>query len=415
MTVSDDGTGRTPAAPDSDPSGATDGGAGRQDEVVTTETAAAPDAGPAPEATRPEVAATQAPPADPVAAAAAVAPRRGGGFAVFVALIALLVALAALAATLRPDLLRHIPGIATARAPSASLAPLEKRLAALEALPAEFKALGEQVTALAARPVAEPVAPDTETPARLAALEERLSAFETDATRLAEEVGQAVATAENERDALAERLAATSDAVTQAAPAAALSALDERLATLEKVETGTSQGQAVALALAAASLRRAVVEGTALAQPLALARKFAADDAAIAPALATLDAAATNGIPSEAVLRGELAAIANAVHVAMRDAPGTSWGKRTLSRIEDALSLRRPATTGSGQEAMLARAQAYLANGDVAGASTTLASYSGAGSAAVAAWRARAASRVAVLAAVTAIETRAYERMAAGQ
>ena len=362
-------------------------------------------------------------------AMAAPSQRRPMIAAVVLGVLALAIGGVALAGVLQPDLL----GIKRSAPRAPSLAPLERRIVALEARPeaADSKALAERVEAMAAQlDTASAAAAEarriagaaTGDPAMLAALGQKLAALEL------------ALTAETaERRDLAQRLLAALRALEAAAPAedvaaleariaareqagAAVADIDRRIAALEGAEKmrGEARGDATALALAAAGLRRAVAAGEPFADTLALARKFAGDDAATLAALDRLDAVATKGVPDEVALRASFAPAAEAARVALRSEGRTSWSDRALARLEGVVTIRRTEPRGDGPEAAMTRAEQRLAAGDLAGADTALAGLDGVAADAVAAWRERAGVRLDALAAGATLEARALERLAAG-
>jgi len=362
-------------------------------------------------------------------AASVPSPRRPMIAAVVLGILALAVGSVALAGVLQPDLL----GIKRAAPRAPSLAPLERRIAALEARPeaTDAKTLAERVEALTAQldtisamaaEARRMAGTATGDPAMLAALGQKLAALELALT----------AEAAERRD-LAQRLLVALRMFEGTAPAEDVTALEARIAAMEPIRAaiadidrrivalegaekmrGEARGDAAALALAAAGLRRAVAAGEPFADTLALARKFAGDDAATLTALDRLDAVAAKGVPEERTLRTSFEVAARTARDALRNEGRTSWSDRALARLEGVVTIRRTEPRGDGPEAALTRAEQRLAAGDLAGANEALAGLDGVAAGAVAAWRERAGVRLDALAAGAALEARALERLAAG-
>jgi hypothetical protein len=118
---------------------------------------------------------------------------------------------------------------------------------------------------------------------------------------------------------------------------------------------------------------------------------------------------AEGGAPSRAALAAEFDAAAAKASLAARD-PGETGG--FLARLRHALSsivsIRQVgSTTGDAPDAVLARADAAVAEGDIAGALTLLRGLPPKAAQAMAPWQSRALQRVAVDRQVAAIRSRA--------
>lgn len=315
----------------------------------------------------------------------------------------------ATAAAERRDLTQRVQAIGqagdTAR-PDADMSAFESRLAEVEKVAGAIAALEARIAA--AEKAAVPADALTALESRIAAAEQAMipaSAIAALEARVAA-VEQAAATL----GALAPRLDAMDKAV------AVLPDIEARLAALEAAQTarGEARGDAAALALAAAGLRRAVGAGESFADTLVLARKFAGDDGATLAALERLDAVAAKTVPTEAALRASFDAAADAARDALRGEGRTDWSGRALARLEGVVTVRRSDPQGDGPEAAVTRAGQRLAAGDLAGADAALATLDGAAAAALKDWRTRAGIRLDALAAAAVLEARALERLAAG-
>ncbi len=186
-------------------------------------------------------------------------------------------------------------------------------------------------------------------------------------------------------------------------PSAEITALQERVAALEAGQTRTVN--AAAAALAAASLAEATQgSGPFDAELAALERLMP-----LSAEVRALKPFAESGAPSRAALAAEFDAAAAKASTAARD-PGQAGG--FLERLRHALSaivtIRQVgSTTGDAPDAVLARADAAVAEGDIAGALTLLRGLPPKAAQAMTPWQSRALQRVAVDRQVAAIRSRA--------
>ena len=186
-------------------------------------------------------------------------------------------------------------------------------------------------------------------------------------------------------------------------PSAEITALQDRVAALEAGQTRTVN--AAAAALAAASLAEATQgSGPFDAELAALERLMP-----LSAEVRALKPYAEGGAPSRAALAAEFDTAAEKASIAARD-PGETGG--FLARLRHALSsivvIRQVGSTaGDAPDAVLARADAALAEGDVAGALTLLRGLPPKAAQAMTPWQSRALQRVAVDRQVAAIRSRA--------
>jgi len=186
-------------------------------------------------------------------------------------------------------------------------------------------------------------------------------------------------------------------------PSTEITALQARVAALEAGQTRTVN--AAAAALAAASLAEATQgSGPFDAELAALERLMP-----LSAEVRALKPFAEGGAPSRAALAAEFDAAAAKASIAARD-PGETGG--FLARLRHALSsivtIRQVgSTTGDAPDAVLARADAAVAEGDIAGALTLLRDLPPKSAQAMAPWQSRALQRVAVDRQVAAIRSRA--------
>lgn len=238
----------------------------------------------------------------------------------------------------------------------ARLAGLAERIAALEAAEARPDALA----------------------GRMEALEARLAAGRDPATD--EAAAGAAAEREARRDAALRALTAT------------VAALEARLERLRR-GAAPSAGREGAMLLAIGQLRAALDRGRPFQRELEALRRIRGADGAADP----IAALAPAGIPTEAALVREFPArAAEAARAAFADGDG-GWIDRSWARLSRLVTVRRVGADapGDGASAVLARAEALLEAGDLAGAAAALAPLDGAPAEAMAAWRAGALARAA--------------------
>ncbi len=271
-----------------------------------------------------------------------------------------------------------------------ALAALEGRIAAVET---RFAALAE-------------VAPgDAAVALDLSALEARLAALES-APGMAPGTAPGSATDDG-------TIAAVQD---EAARLAALAGeLGRRLAVLEArpVPAGAEAGTL----LAVAQLRAALARSGAFEAELSALRTIAGeDDPAIRAALAALAPHAAAGIPTLAMLRARFAALADEVVRAGYAPPEGGWLKRTFARLSELVTVRRVGddVAGATPEAIVARAEARLAAGDLAAALAEAEALDGAPAEVLADWLGDARARLAAERALATLDSRAVAALAGG-
>jgi uroporphyrinogen-III synthase len=198
--------------------------------------------------------------------------------------------------------------------------------------------------------------------------------------------------------------------------------LRNQLATLtERFE----QADSTAFMLAVGRLGAALNEGRPYEAELATLQKLAAADPALAvatPALETLAAHAAEGAPGEIALAARFPDVARAiVQAAQQEGIGAEteqagWFDRLIGRLSELVTVRPVGedVEGDGPAARVARAEARLAVGDLAGAVDELDQLAGAPAAAAADWLAAAKARLAVLPAFQSLDALALERLGTG-
>lgn len=280
----------------------------------------------------------------------------------------------------------------------------------LPALTARIEALEEQVVRAAAA-FAE-LEGERDVPAgalgslagRVAALERALSEFQEGLGEAGSEPGPVVA-------ALADRVAALEQTVEQTVRApvpaeargeaadagleAGLRQLSRELADLRAGAAANRSGPA--LVLAVGQMREALRTSEPFAEELEAVQALAADDPAVAEALAAFPGRAEAGIPTAAELAARFDGVAGAVVRAAAEAGGGGWVEQALAGLASVVTVRPTGEEvgGTGPGAAVARAEARLGAGDLDGAVAALASLRGPAAAAVADWLDDARARLA--------------------
>ena len=276
------------------------------------------------------------------------------------------------------------PAGLTQSALQAALAPLEARLAALESAdPAA--GLEARVTALETRS-----GPD------LAPLESRLSALEAAPGGLnAADIEAAVAPLTTRIAQIEADIAAQARAAVDTALAHARAQVDAQAQALAAREDTVDQAQArIAARTALAELVAASESGDPAAEALSVLN---ANDPALTPF--------ADGLVTLAALQDSFAPAARAALAA--DAPGADapLGDRVLNFLRSQTGARSLAPReGDDTDAVLSRAEAAVRTGDLGTALNELATLQGAPAEALSDWRAQAETRLAALAALSALQ-----------
>ena len=179
-----------------------------------------------------------------------------------------------------------------------------------------------------------------------------------------------------------------------------MTALTDRIAKLEAalpglegaIDKSVAGTKSAAAALAFANLRAAVADGRRYAAELATIKSFVPDPGDLAP----LPAYADKGIPTVPELARSFAAGADAAVAAAAPAASGSVLDRLLASAATIVKVKRvgEAATGDSPSAVIARAQALIDKGDLAGAVQQIETLQGASRDAFAAWLADARARL---------------------
>ncbi len=206
--------------------------------------------------------------------------------------------------------------------------------------------------------------------------------------------------AHSEIDALAARLAALEQTA---------QTIDARIA--QAAATGAGPDKPARLAFAAVLLRGAVERGAPFVQELAAAKALAPDAKVLAP----LEPFAKDGVPTAAGLARELKATAPEAPSAPQVARDVGLVGRLQQNAERLVRVR-PVNETAGDEppAMMARAEARAAQGDIPGALAEMKLLPDSASGSAAAWIKKAQAQITALAAAQQFATAAVDALKAG-
>jgi hypothetical protein len=186
-------------------------------------------------------------------------------------------------------------------------------------------------------------------------------------------------------------------------PSLDLTALAERVAKLEaEIDKGMAGTKSAAAAIAFANLRAAVAQGRPFATELATIKSFIPDPGDLGP----LAAYADKGIPTVPELTRSFPASRDAALAAAAPAPSGSLIDRLLASASTLIKVKRvdEAASGDSPSAVLARAEALLDKGDLAGAVKQVETLQGGPRDAFSAWLDPARARLAADVVMTKLE-----------
>ncbi|MFP5511882.1 MAG: mitofilin family membrane protein [Alphaproteobacteria bacterium] len=340
-------------------------------------------------------------------------PRSGSGFATALSVVALLVGAAALSAPWWGPALPGWPSpAAPAPAASSAAAPADP------ALRAQIQQLVDRVGKLEQRPAAAPGNNGNgEAAAGLAALTQRIDALEQ---RPAAQPDSGAADARKE---LADRLAALEQKVSAAAGnAQAAQELRGEVDSLKQQVTSVNQAvtqrqdaatAAQALVLAAGQLRSSLSGGQPFQQDLQAVRALNIADAGVTQPLDAVAPYAAKGIPTRAQLTDRFEPLAGEIVRADIRGEGNSWIDSAVGKLSTLVTVRREGggVVGTTTDAVVARAEAALATGNLAKAVEELSTLQGPAAQTAGQWLTDAKARLAADQAARQLNDRAIALM----
>jgi len=177
---------------------------------------------------------------------------------------------------------------------------------------------------------------------------------------------------------------------------------------LRQLESRSAQGAATgALAVLVARLREAVRSGNPYQAEMNALRVLMMGNPSLAEPLGELAPHAARGVPTAAVLRAQLADLANQAVAAGDVDEDAGWWTRTWQRLRGLVIVRRVGVVpGPTPEAVLARAEAALRDDDLNGAVEELTALQGPPAQLLAPWLAAARDRLAIDEAVRDLDQR---------
>jgi hypothetical protein len=341
-------------------------------------------------------------------------PRSGSGFATALSVVALLVGAAALSA---PWWGPALPGWPSPAAP----APTQSSAAAPAdlALRAQIQQLVDRVGTLEQRPAAAPAnGGNGEAAAGLSALTQRIDALEQRPAAAAPDTGVADA-----QKALADRLAALEQKVSAAAGnAQAAQELRGEVDSLKQQVTSVNQAvtqrqdaatAAQALVLAAGQLRASLSGGQPFQQDLQAVRALNIADTGVTQPLDAVAPYAAKGIPTRAQLTDRFEPLAGEIVRADIRGEGNGWIDSAVGKLSTLVTVRREGggVVGTTSDAVVARAEAALSEGNLAKAVEELSTLQGPAAQTAGPWLADAKARLAADQAARQLNDRAIALM----
>jgi hypothetical protein len=239
-----------------------------------------------------------------------------------------------------------------------AMKPSTDRSGEISALNAEIDALKQSVAKLGTAPV---VKPDTELQSRVAALETAMKNPPAAAATGDAGSSQQVAGLKAEVDQLKSKVAETSES-----QASAGADITKRLDDAEKKLSEPGRDVAVAQAIAAAGLKAAIDRGGSFRPELDTFANISPNDGAVA----TLRGFADTGVPSRAELIRQVPDVATSIISATQQTdPSESWSDRLVSSAKSLVTVRPVGNIeGDTVEAVTARFEDKIRNGDLPGA-----------------------------------------------
>jgi hypothetical protein len=192
--------------------------------------------------------------------------------------------------------------------------------------------------------------------------------------------------------------------------------LTDRLAKLEKDEAREASLDRAdqVLLLALGRLREAAQSSRPFAAELGATKALAEGRPELAETLKPLEAWASKGNPSRAVLTQRFPEAASAIVRADHAPPGDDWSDQVMARLRSLVTIRRvgAGAVEGGAEAAVASAEAAVHDGDLAGAVAALETLKGAPAQAARPWLDEARARSAIEAALDKAQSLLVARLA---
>lgn len=272
------------------------------------------------------------------------------------------------------------------------LAAMEDRLSSLDESLQSLASLNDRLAALEEAPAGTDAEALASLQSTISALGDRIEGLESSRTAL---------------DSLTGRVDRLEQTVDQSS-----TELERVSAALARAEATDSRTQAIVLAVG--QIDQALARGGSFDSGLTALRSVAAGDPDFQQALETLDAHAAQGVAGREELERRFPAMAEAVRQAESLPADASWVDQMRASVEGLVTIR-PApgeVEGDDPDAVLARAEGRLQDGDLAGAVEALGALQGDAAAAAEEWLAAARARLEAERAVEALNGLAVRRLA---
>ncbi len=329
-------------------------------------------------------------------------PRSGGGFATALSVVALLVGAAALSEPWWGPALPGWPATSTSSSASAPADP---------ALKSQIQQLADRVGKLEQRPAAA----NGSNGADLSALTQRIDALEKRPTASAD-AGDARKELADRIDALEQKVSAVSGN-SQAAQElrSEVDQLKQQVTTVNKAvsERQDAASTAQALVLAAGQLRASLSGGQPFQQDLQAVRALNISDSGVTQPLDAVAPYAAKGIPTRAQLTDRFQPLAGEIVRADIRGEGNSWIDTAVGKLSTLVTVRQEGggVVGTTANAIVARAEAALSEGNLAKAAEELSALQGPAAQTAAPWLADAKARLAADQAARQLNDRAIALM----
>ncbi len=188
------------------------------------------------------------------------------------------------------------------------------------------------------------------------------------------------------------------------------SRIGDRVKALESRPRGV-EAKLAAFVLAVGQLRIALQTDSPFGSALESVSAAAPEDSMIAESIAVLTPLASSGVESFGRLQRRFDPVVVAIVRAAAKPPGDTWIDKTIARLSELITVRRVGTAveGDGADAVVARAEARLKDGELAAAVSELGRLDGAAAEAAEAWLNSANQRLAADKALIRLESRAIK------
>jgi hypothetical protein len=247
--------------------------------------------------------------------------------------------------------------------------------------------------------------------AQLARMTDRIAALEQDVTAVRNLAGSPSQEVTSRLSSEAQRLDAM--LAQQSDLAERIAAAEADLDAAQAARDAAPGSRETLLLLATLQLRDALQGSGPYAQPLAMLKSLAAEDAPLGAIIEPLERRASAGLPGLRELQARFPEVARRIAAIEMGRESEGWSAGVLRRLAEAVNLRPVGLIeGAAPTAVAARAEVKLNDGDLAGAVAEIDSLEGAAAEAAASWHSEAEARLAADSAVSRLGVLVSERFA---